>query len=123
MTEPIGFKGTEGNWSVGRLLDTYATLKWSEEDRARVSKQEALMVFSGFTPFDQGRGRIKLTVCESPEDAKLMAASKQMAIALQKCERIFQGLADTGHYPEILSTKNGGEGWHFISEALKQAGL
>jgi hypothetical protein len=77
------FKGTPGPWSQGRLLSTTTTKKWDKETWDRMAYSESLVVFANFNEEDQGRSRRKVARCECPEDAKLIAASKDMAEALQ----------------------------------------
>ncbi len=36
------------------------------------------MVFSGFTPLDEGRGRRRVAICDRPEDARLIAKAPEM---------------------------------------------
>lgn len=82
---------TPAPWKQGELLDTYSTLKWSDDDRDRASKRESLMVFSNFTPEDQGRSRKLIASCsielhdikEAEANARLITAAPDLLQALE----------------------------------------
>jgi len=76
-------KHTPGPWSQGVTLLTSETRRWSPEDRAANDARERLMVFSGFTGLDEGRGRKLVAVFNCHEDARLGAAAPAMLDALE----------------------------------------
>lgn len=69
---------TPGPWSQGVTLNTRETRRWSPEETATNDVRERLMVFSGFTPLDEGRGRRRVAICDRPEDARLIAKAPEM---------------------------------------------
>lgn len=57
-------------WQQGRLLLTNRTRRWSQEEKYRTDISEKKMLFTRFSGFDEGRGRILLWVFESAEDCE-----------------------------------------------------
>ena len=74
---------TPGPWSQGYTLATRQTRRWSPEEIAANDARERLMVFSGFTHLDEGRGRERVALCYRAEDARLIAAAPDMLEALE----------------------------------------
>lgn len=87
-------------WSVGRLLDTPTTRGWSEQRRMDQELVESCMVFLYFKESDQGRSRMKLANCGSPDAASnvvrlhnaLIDAYLAQAQELEKIDRLYKGL-------------------------------
>lgn len=48
---------TPGEWTIGRLLETNITRKWSIEEKQEANKKERSRVFANFSHVDAGRGR------------------------------------------------------------------
>lgn len=76
-------KHTQGPWSQGITLNTAQTQRWSDAERAANNEIEKRMVFAGFSPFDEGRSRRRIAVCETKEDARLIAAAPDLLLAAQ----------------------------------------
>jgi len=89
-------KRTPGTWSQGRTLRTRQTERWTPEEIARNDQQEARMVFANFSALDEGRGRIRVAICERAEDAKVMAAVPALIDALQAYDMAVVALMETG---------------------------
>ena len=94
QTEPIGFKGTEGRWRLG-LSNKYAIVSDKED----------------YIP--------TVAICEKCvngiHNAELIAASKDMAIALQYGEKLIHGITyQSEEMKEFLK---------LTISALKKAGL
>lgn len=105
QTEPIGFKGTEGEF----ILDT--TVSPLTFGKAIYCDENYICHFSTFS--NQ----------QNFHNAKLMAASKTMAIALQKIEKAIDDLGlklvdtESKLHMALYNSK------HLAKEALTQAGL
>ena len=69
---------TPGPWQQGRLLETPTTRKFSDDMRKQYDAEERRMVFANFSPVDEGRGRRRVAVCDSAEDARLIAAAPDL---------------------------------------------
>jgi hypothetical protein len=76
-------KHTPGPWSQGFTLLTETTKRWTATQVAENDRKERRMVFSSFTPEDQGRGRRLVAVFEREEDAVLGAAAPRLLHALK----------------------------------------
>jgi len=79
---------TPGPWAQGRVLSTPQTQRWTAAERAASSARERRMVFASFSAMDQGRGRIRVAICEREEDARLIAAAPDMLAALQATRKV-----------------------------------
>lgn len=96
---------TPGPWRQGELLDTYHTLKMSNDDRDSARKTESIRVFSNFINSDQGRSRNLITVCElqangieeTVANARLIAMAPDLLEALEEIVSVycFGGLGGT----------------------------
>ena len=73
---------TPGPWTQGRTLLTPQTRDWPEERWVENDKFERRMVFANFSSVDRGIGRVRIAVCESAEDARLIAAAPELLEAL-----------------------------------------
>lgn len=96
------FKGTKGEWSVNPIK------QWN----------------NGTQVYEINHGDDGEVVAESVytlEDAKIMAASKELLEALQKIYELLDKEAKLGRYPEFLLQENGGEGFRFMSKAIEKA--
>ena len=82
---------TPGPWSQGYTLATRQTRRWSPEEIAANDAHERLMVFSGFTHLDEGRGRERVALCYRAEDACLIAAAPEL---LQEVEWLLDAYID-----------------------------
>ncbi len=77
------FKGSSFPWRQGFVLFTNGTKRWSDEQMKENNEHEGRIVFSNFTEADQGRSRKRVCVCETKEDAALIAAAPNMLRLLQ----------------------------------------
>lgn len=98
------FKGTPGEWSQGRLLNTSITNQWNDEERKRAHSAERLLVVANFNGEDEGRSRKRVVICNCPEDAQLIAASKQMMEALQATQLLLLKIDGNTSEGEINNT-------------------
>ena len=74
---------TPGPWTQGRTLLTPQTRDWPEERWVENDKFERRMVFANFSSVDRGIGRVRIAVCESAEDARLIASAPDLLDALE----------------------------------------
>ncbi len=74
MSEQEGRQHTPEPWSQGLVLDTDTTRRWSRSEIGRANEQERRMVFANFTASDEGESRVRVAICESPEDARRIVA-------------------------------------------------
>lgn len=56
-------------WDIGRTLMTSTTRRWSKEEINKNNYSESLMVFENFSPFDEGKSRKRVCVCDDPDTA------------------------------------------------------
>lgn len=69
---------TPGPWKQGYTLSTEVTRRWTAEQWAQNDARERRLVFANFTSKDQGSCRRLIAVCESEDDAPLIAAAPDL---------------------------------------------
>lgn len=79
---------TAGPWRQGRTLPTPETRRWSKAALEANERRERLMVFSKFSPFDGGRSRIRIAICEREEDARLIASAPDLRAISTELDRL-----------------------------------
>lgn len=78
-------KHTPGPWRVGTTISTPTTRKWSKEQWDRNEAEENGMVFSRFSGFDGGTGRVMVAHC--PETAENRKANAQRIVdCVNECD-------------------------------------
>lgn len=60
-------------YSIGQLLMTPTTRKWSDFKKYEGQQEEERRVFINFTALDQGRSRMFICECPTKETARLVA--------------------------------------------------
>ena len=78
VLEAAGAPG--GAWSVGRLLDTATTRRWTLEERLRGDVEERRRVFRYFMTSDHGRSREHIAEVHHGPDALAFAAAIVRAV-------------------------------------------
>lgn len=63
-------KFKDEKWQQGCLLRTSLTSKWTKEEFKDMDHKEHCRVFVNFTARDDGRGRILIYICDSPEECE-----------------------------------------------------
>ena len=62
-------------WRIGKTLQTKATEHWSDDQIAQSDEIENKMVFKNFSYRDEGRSRELICVCQTKEQAELVAGT------------------------------------------------
>lgn len=76
-------------FSQGRLIETRHTARWSQEEKNDAELSERCRVFYGFTVKDEGRSRVYIGQCHTPEAAKELVRELNKTYKLLK---MFAGL-------------------------------
>jgi hypothetical protein len=79
----VAMSYTKGPWKQGRTLLTEQTLQWTEEQWNLNEAIENRMVFSNFSEIDRGISRVRVAICETRDDATLIAATQDLFEALE----------------------------------------
>lgn len=102
---------TPGPWRRGYLLDTPATMKWTEKDRLSAQLKERFEIYAYFREEDQGRSRRLICTVQNigldsqDENASLIEAAPEMLGALQKAF-VYIHMLSIGFSPEEDLTKD-----------------
>jgi hypothetical protein len=89
-------KPTKGPWKQGFTLSTPVTRRWSDAERAANDEREKRLVFAEFTSTDHGSGRKLVAVCETKEDARLIATTPDLLSELKLLYRAYVNLMESG---------------------------
>lgn len=86
-------KHTPGPWNQGLTLITNTTKRWSAKQFADNQQREQRSVYANFSANDRGCGRKLIAVCESPDDAAIVAVAPDL---LEQLEDILSSLKVLG---------------------------
>lgn len=84
-------KPTQGPWKQGAVITTKQTASWSDDEWQAAEERERRMVFSGFSSVDHGRSRQRVCICETKEDAALIALTPELLEALKLADALLCG--------------------------------
>ena len=69
-------------WKQGKLLITNNTEKWNQLLKEDMDKKEKKQVFVNFHDSDFGKSRKRICICDTADNARLIAAAPEMLHAL-----------------------------------------
>jgi hypothetical protein len=81
-------------WSLGTLLDTPQTRRWSAIERVAGEREEEIRVFANFHISDEGRSRQLVAICRDPENAAFIVRAVNAHESLLRAAKLLIQLDD-----------------------------
>lgn len=89
-------KHTPGPWRQGFTMVTNTTKRWSAKQFAANQQREQRSVYANFSANDRGCGRKLIAVCESPDDAAIVAVAPDLLEALEHMLNVCPAIDSSG---------------------------